>query len=222
MLVLDRKLEEEIIVEVPPANKETRIVIKVVRGGNIKLGFEAAEYVNIVRSERYTNAESLDRLRKIEKVQIFYLKRERSSFVIDEVQRLQEEYDQKPGKLFTSFEPKPDDILYYFCGPRIFVVNANDNLYLACWSDGDSVSSRYIAVPTTQQIVQNILERDITILDAIISGSKRLLNVHKPTHVEPSCWVCDVVDSTRRLIRCESVALKDVPADWMPIAGITL
>ncbi len=53
MLVLSRKINEKVIISVPPAASVTTVTIAVVEitGGKIRLGFEAPQEVRIDREE---------------------------------------------------------------------------------------------------------------------------------------------------------------------------
>lgn len=50
MLILARYSGDEVVITVPPSSEASSIVVKVLKG-SVKLGFEAPDQVNIVRSE---------------------------------------------------------------------------------------------------------------------------------------------------------------------------
>ncbi len=76
------------------------------------------------------------------------------------------------------FEPfLPVDVLDDYDGPRIFTLkDADGELNLAYWSDGEQGNSRYVVVPTTTKILDSLRAGEISVFDA--------LN-------QPRCWVCD-------------------------------
>ena len=78
------------------------------------------------------------------------------------------------------FEPfLPVEVLDDYDGPRIFTLkDADGELNLAYWSDGDQGNSRFVVVPTTMKVLDSLRTGEISILDA--------LN-------QPRCWVCDIL-----------------------------
>jgi len=104
-----------------------------------------------------------------------------------------------------SFEPVV--VLYEYDGPRIFTTrDADGELNLVYWADGDSNGSRYIVVPTTQQIIDSLRTGGLSVLDAL-----------KQTR----CWVCDVIDDG--IMRsCMRTSLDEIPADALPAIGTML
>lgn len=106
---------------------------------------------------------------------------------------------------FTPFELV--EILYEFDGPRIFTVrDADGALNLAYWSDEDEADTRYVVVPTSARILDELREGALSVFDA--------LN-------QPRCWICDVsIDG--RPIACHLVDFEAIPGDALPGRGTML
>ena len=109
-----------------------------------------------------------------------------------------------PGQ-FEPFEPV--DVFYEFDGPRVFTLKDRDNeLNLAYWSDEDSDICRYVVVPTTETILDDLKVGRISVLEA--------LN-------QPRCWLCDI-NSEGDLSAVHRVDFNAVPGDSLPTAGTML
>jgi hypothetical protein len=110
-----------------------------------------------------------------------------------------------PVTRFPRFEP--DEVLYEFDGPRIFVVRDSEGeLNLAYWSDEDDAICRYVVVPTTANILQALRQGDVSVFDA--------LN-------QPRCWLCDVTHQGQ-IAACQRVDFEAIPKDSLPAAGTML
>jgi hypothetical protein len=108
-------------------------------------------------------------------------------------------------RLFEPFEPV--DVLYEFDGPRIFTVkDADGELNLAYWSDENGTICRYVVVPTTARILEDLRRGSLSVLDA--------LN-------QPRCWLCDVTHQNE-LSACQRVEFDDIPRDSLPAIGTML
>jgi hypothetical protein len=106
------------------------------------------------------------------------------------------------------FEPfRAVEVLDDYDGPRIFTLRDSDGeLNLACWSDGDQGTSRYVVVPTTTKILDSLRTGEITVFDA--------LN-------QPRCWACDILASGQ-IGQCWQVDFDSIPRDALPSAGTML
>jgi len=52
MLVISRREHERLVVRVPPGvSEEIQVVVAKLRGGQVRIGIEAAEHVEVVRGE---------------------------------------------------------------------------------------------------------------------------------------------------------------------------
>lgn len=115
-----------------------------------------------------------------------------------------------PGKTvdigrFQPFEPL--QVLYEFDGPRIFtLMDVDEELNLAYWSDQDEHVSRYVVVPTTTTILAALNKGSISVFDA--------LN-------QPRCWLCDVTHGGE-LSACQRVDFAAVPRDSLPAVDAML
>ncbi len=102
---------------------------------------------------------------------------------------------------------EPVEVLYDFDGPRIYTtLDAEGELNLAFWSDGDQEHWRYVVVPTTPAIVAALRAGRVSVLDA--------LN-------QPRCWVFDT-DATGTVRACHRVDFESIPRDALPAAGTML
>jgi hypothetical protein len=106
------------------------------------------------------------------------------------------------------FEPfLPVEVLDDYDGPRIFTLkDADGDLNLACWSDGEQGNSRYVVVPTTTKILDSLRSGELSVFDA--------LN-------QPRCWVCDILASGD-VGMCWRVDFDSIPRDALPSAGTVL
>jgi hypothetical protein len=78
-------------------------------------------------------------------------------------------------KRFMPFEPLR--VLNYYDGPRIFTFNDSDDaLCLACWSDEGETHSRFLVVPVTDRIVEDLEGGRLSVADAL---------------AQPRLWVVD-------------------------------
>jgi hypothetical protein len=99
------------------------------------------------------------------------------------------------------------EVLYDFDGPWVFAtLDADGELNLAYWSDGDQTRWRYVVVPTTPIIVAALRAGRVSVLDA--------LN-------QPRCWVFDT-DATGAVRACHRVDFESIPRDALPAAGTML
>ncbi len=111
---------------------------------------------------------------------------------------------QIQGRLIDSkrFEPfVPLRVLNYYDGPRIFtVLDSDEALCLACWSDEDDGQSRFLVVPSSDKIIADL--------------ECGLLSVRESL-AQPRLWVIDVKhDGT--VANAWLVAPQDVPEDCQP------
>ena len=106
------------------------------------------------------------------------------------------------------FEPfLPVDVLDDYDGPRIFTLkDADGELNLAYWSDGEQGNSRYVVVPTTTKILDFLRAGEISVFDA--------LN-------QPRCWVCDT-SLSGDVGNCWRVDFDSIPREALPSAGTML
>lgn len=115
-----------------------------------------------------------------------------------------------PGKAdstdrFLSFDPV--EVLYEFDGPRIFTIRDSENeFHLVYWSDEDENACRYIVVPTTTSIVEELRTGAIGVFDA--------LN-------QPQCWACDVTHQGE-IEECRQIDFDTIPRDALPETGTLL
>lgn len=101
---------------------------------------------------------------------------------------------------FTPFQPA--DVLYAYDGPRVFtLVDADGELNLAYWSDGDGATDRYVVVPTTAADVELLRNGGVTVFDAL---------------AQPRCWTCDVA-MNGTIVRCDRVDFAAIPRDALPM-----
>ncbi len=106
---------------------------------------------------------------------------------------------------FAPFEPLR--VLNYYDGPRIFTfVDATGSLCLACWSDEGEKRSRFLVVPVTDSIVDE--------LEAGFRSVREALD-------QSPLWVVDLGDDGI-VIAAWSVSPPDVPADAQPQPGTKL
>jgi Family of unknown function (DUF6575) len=106
---------------------------------------------------------------------------------------------------FTPFDPV--EILYEFDGPRVFTVRDNDGeLNLVYWSDEDGMNTRYVVVPTSTKILDELRQGVVSALDA--------LN-------QPRCWVCDL-GRDGSLSGCSLVDFQAIPSGALPTQGTML
>jgi hypothetical protein len=110
-----------------------------------------------------------------------------------------------PDSRFKPF--KPADVLYDFDGPRVFtVVDSEGELNLAYWSDEDEDVARYVVVPTTSRIVEELQNGDISVYDALD---------------QPRCWLCDV-NKVGDIVLLQRVDFDSLPRDALPDDGTLL
>jgi hypothetical protein len=106
---------------------------------------------------------------------------------------------------FPSFDPV--EVLYEFDGPRVFTIrDAENELHLVYWSDEDDDLCRYIAVPTTTAVVEELRTGGISLFDA--------LN-------QPTCSVCHVTHQGV-VKECRQVDFDTIPRDALPDASTLL
>jgi hypothetical protein len=109
------------------------------------------------------------------------------------------------AKRFVPFLPQ--DVFYEFDGPRVFtLVDADGELNLVCWSDGDDGQDRFVVVPTATGIMDSLHRGEISVFDA--------LN-------QPRCWVCDVAHSGH-VKQCWRIDFGEIPRDAVPAIGTLL
>jgi hypothetical protein len=106
---------------------------------------------------------------------------------------------------FAPFEP--NEVLYAFDGPRVFTHrDADGELNLAYWSDGDGQLDRYVVVPTTP-----------TVIDLLRTGS---ISVHEALD-QPRCWCLDVTFDGQ-VGKCRRIDFRSIPPDALPAVGTML
>ena len=100
---------------------------------------------------------------------------------------------------FQPFEPVR--VLNYYDGPRIFTFNdADDASCLACWSDEDDDSSRFLVVATTDAIISDLESGLLSVSEAL---------------TQPRLWVVDWAQGGA-LRAAWLTSLKLVPKDCQP------
>ncbi|MSR58061.1 MAG: hypothetical protein EXS05_10340 [Planctomycetaceae bacterium] len=110
-----------------------------------------------------------------------------------------------PSDRFQPFEPV--EVLYEFDGPRVFsVLDSDQELNLACWSDEDEQICRYVVAATTPETIAALRNGGISVYDA--------LN-------QPRCWLCDV-SPPGILTECRRVEFERIPRDALPAPGTLL
>lgn len=106
---------------------------------------------------------------------------------------------------FMPFEPLR--VLNHYDGPRIFTFHSADgDLCLACWSDEDEKTSRFLVVVVTDQIIADLESGLLSVRQAID---------------QPRLWVVDW-DLEGILVGAWLVAYRDVPEDSQPQQGAML
>ena len=109
-----------------------------------------------------------------------------------------------PGR-FQPFEPS--QLLYEFDGPRTFTYQDREGeLFLAHWCDEDGLVRRYLVVPFTGHLVQQLLTGELSVRDALNQPRAWLLEVDHQDHVRQA-W---------------RVELADLPGDVLPQSGTML
>lgn len=115
-----------------------------------------------------------------------------------------------PGKQ-TNEAPfsivKPSEVLYTFDGPRIFTfLNRDGATFLAYFCDDVPGIFRFIIVPITPQVVQQLKAGALALRDVL---------------VQPLVWMADLDGSGNPALVWELPG-KDLPGDVLPQVGITL
>lgn len=102
-------------------------------------------------------------------------------------------------KRFLPFAPLR--VLNYYDGPRIFTfADADDALCLACWSDEDDTTARFLVVATSDQIVADLELGRKSVREAL---------------TQPRLWVVECA-AGGALTGAWLVAPRDVPEDAQP------
>jgi hypothetical protein len=108
-------------------------------------------------------------------------------------------------KRFMPFEPVR--VLNYYDGPRIFTFNdADDALCLACWSDEDETHSRFLVVPVTDRIIEDLEGGRLSVAEALAQPRLSVVD-----------WAQDGALTAAWL-----VSPQDVPRDAQPQPGTML
>ena len=117
---------------------------------------------------------------------------------------------QVKGKRIDAqrFEPfEPLRVLNFCDGPKIFTFHdADEALCLACWSDEDETSSRFLVVPVSEKIIAGLDSGERTVRDVLD---------------QPRLWVVDL-DFGGAISEAWLVSPKDVPDDAQPQPGTML
>jgi hypothetical protein len=108
----------------------------------------------------------------------------------------------------TRFAPfEAIEVLHEFEGPRIFTIrDAEGDLNLAYWSDHDAEIDRYVVVPTSKRIVNDLRAGHLTVLAALD---------------QPRCWLCDI-SQNQEVIGCQRVDFDDLPRESLPATDALL
>jgi hypothetical protein len=107
--------------------------------------------------------------------------------------------------LFQPF--KPLEVLYDFDGPRTFTHFDHDGqLCLAHWCDEDGETTRFLVVPFSEHLVQQLKDGELTLRDALD---------------QPRIWLLDIAHSGEPLAAW-IVHLADLPSDVLPLPGTML
>jgi hypothetical protein len=98
-------------------------------------------------------------------------------------------------------------VLYEFDGPRIFTLRDVDgSLHLACWSDEDDDTNRFVVSLTTAETIDSLRRGALAVYDAL--------------HHSP-CYLCDVTDQGV-VVDCQLVDFQNLPVDTLPAPGTKL
>lgn len=108
----------------------------------------------------------------------------------------------QPDADLGRFQPfEPQEVLYEFDGPRIFtILDREQELNLAYWSDDAEDAWRYLIVPTSPSIIQALRTGVMTVYDSLD---------------QPRCWICDV-DHDGDVVDCQRVDFETVPRNALP------
>ena len=114
----------------------------------------------------------------------------------------------QPDAELDRFQPfEPQDVLYEFDGPRIFtILDREEELNLAYWSNEYADAWQYVVVPTSPAIVQALRSGAMAVFDA--------LN-------QPRCWLCDV-SHAGEVVDCHRVEFETLSPDALPGRGTLL
>jgi len=102
---------------------------------------------------------------------------------------------------------KPNDILFYYDEPLLFVVSCNPPVMLLCQKyneDGDI--SKYLCVGTDDAIIERLKSGQISVRDALR---------------QPICWLVET-NSDFVILKSTNYSLTDIPNDIMPDEGCGL
>jgi hypothetical protein len=106
---------------------------------------------------------------------------------------------------FPRFEPV--ETLYDYDGPLVFTVLDDENgLNLACFSNLEGDTRWYVVAPTSLRILERLKEGRLSLLESLD---------------QPRCWLAEV-DGANRLRSLLAVQLTDIPADQLPSPGTML
>jgi len=104
-------------------------------------------------------------------------------------------------------ELKPETILNYYDGPRIFTCRSVEGeLCLACWSDENEEASRFVVVAITARTLRELQEGRISVRSAID---------------QPLCWAVDCLPATSSTL-VRRISLEEYPNDALPQPGVML
>jgi hypothetical protein len=106
------------------------------------------------------------------------------------------------------FDPfQPSEVLDQYDGPRIFTLtDRQDESCLAFWCDGDGECERYLVVPFSPSLRQELTEGRISVSEALD---------------QPRLWVVDI-DKTGRPSRSWRSEFSRLPRDILPEPGTML
>ena len=115
-----------------------------------------------------------------------------------------------PGESIAPerFDPfHPSKVLDHYDGPRIFTLTDRQNEFcLAFWCDGDDESDRYLVVPFSPSLRQELTEGRISVAQALD---------------QPRLWVVDI-DKTGRPSRSWRSEFSRLPREILPEPGTML
>ena len=103
---------------------------------------------------------------------------------------------------------KPATVLYHYDGPKTFICkDPADNIYLVHWCDEDNDVIRFIVVPFSD-----------TLLDDLTSGE---IDVREALSRPPRAWIFDLNDDWVP-ITAWRVNIDDLPQNVLPRPGVML
>jgi hypothetical protein len=110
-----------------------------------------------------------------------------------------------PLDLFGSLEP--DDVLYEFDGPRIFIsINGYGDKFLVYQCAEQESLCRYVVVPAAEELLQNLRTGLMTMRDALS---------------QPWTWLVEKLHSGQ-VTRARKINIRDLPQNALPRPGTLL